>query len=98
MAKPIALNRTEKMVKLWAHETCRVFHDRLVNNEDKKWLTEQIVDMTRNIFRMDWSHEDLFERKPLIFSDFMKKGVPCDERIYDEIKDSSTMTQVIIDY
>lgn len=51
MAKPTALNRTDKMVKLWAHETCRVFHDRLINNEDRLWLTSMVTDLTKSIFR-----------------------------------------------
>lgn len=72
MAKPVALNRTDKMVKLWAHETCRVFHDRLVDAPDRLWLTSIVADLSKTVFRMDWTHEDLFEKKPLIFCDFMK--------------------------
>lgn len=68
------------MVKLWIHEACRVFHDRLVNNEDKKWFTELIVDIVKNAFRMEFTHADMFEAKPLIFGDFMKKGVPYEDR------------------
>lgn len=80
MAKTQTLNRNDKMIKLWIHETCRVFHDRLVSNEDKTWFNEMIIEQTKAAFRVDWSHADLFESKPLIFGDFMKRGVPLEER------------------
>ncbi len=28
---------TRSLVRLWAHETLRVFHDRLVSDEDRNW-------------------------------------------------------------
>jgi dynein heavy chain len=43
MTKASAINRPEKLIKLWMHEACRVFHDRLVCDEDKRWFTEYIV-------------------------------------------------------
>jgi dynein heavy chain len=75
MAKTQTLNRTDKMTKLWIHETLRVFHDRLINNTDKKWFTELIADLIKNVFRAEYTHSDLFEGKPLIFGDFMRKGL-----------------------
>jgi len=98
MAKTQTLNRADKMIKLWVHETCRAFHDRLINNQDKLWFTELMVDIVKNSFRMEWSHSDLFESKPLIFGDFMKRGVPFDECQYDEIKDLNVMSNVILEY
>ena len=68
------------MIKIWIHECARVFHDRLINKEDKLWFTELSISLTKDVFRMDWNHSDLFENKPLIFGDFMKRGVPYEER------------------
>lgn len=92
MAKTSTLNRVEKMVKLWIHEASRVFYDRLINNEDKLWFTTLVADMAKNVFRTEFSHADLFESKPLMFGDFMKRGLPFDERQYDEIRDIATMS------
>jgi dynein heavy chain, axonemal len=80
------------MIKLWIHETCRVFHDRLVSPENKRWFNDLVIELVKSAFRLDWSHADLFESKPLIFGDFMKRGIPYEERQYDEIRDIATMS------
>ena len=98
MARTQTLNRNDKMIKLWIHESCRVFHDRLINKEDKKWFTDLVIDLIKSVFRVDWTAADLFEAKPLIFGDFMKRGIPYEERQYDEIRDITTMSNCIMDY
>lgn len=97
MAKTQTLNRTDKMIKLWVHEASRVFHDRLINNEDKRWFTDLVIDLVRQVFRVEYTHADLFEAKPLIFGDFMKRGLPYEERQYDEVN-NNLMSQCIMDY
>ena len=42
MAKPNIISNVETLVKLWVHETSRVFHDRLINEEDRSWFTDTI--------------------------------------------------------
>jgi hypothetical protein len=32
------LSQTDTAVRLWAHETSRVFGDRLINESDRKWI------------------------------------------------------------
>ena len=34
----VPLEDTRKLTRLWAHETLRVFHDRLVSDEDRTWF------------------------------------------------------------
>ena len=99
MSKPQSMNRVDKMVKLWMHETCRVFHDRLINSEDTRYFTELVAGFAASHFRMsDWTHKDLFEDKIIIFADFMRRGISYEDRQYDEVKDIPTITQVINDY
>ena len=96
MSKPQSMNRVDKMVKLWMHETCRVFHDRLINVEDSRYFTELVAGFASSHFRMsDWTHQDLFEDKTIIFADFMRRGIPYEDRQYDEVKDIPSITQVI---
>ena len=56
MAKSSSINRPEKMVRLWIHETCRVYHDRLINMQDRSWVTQEIIDLLKTCFRINWEH------------------------------------------
>ena len=35
MCKPESLKTKDQLMRLWLHESSRVFHDRLINAEDK---------------------------------------------------------------
>jgi len=75
-AKNLVFTTSASMVKLWLHECCRVFYDRLVNDEDREWFVEESFKTLQIYFKVDWKKEDLFEGKtPLIFADFLKKGI-----------------------
>ena len=39
MAKPIVFNSKKSVILLWAHECMRVFHDRLINEDDQTWIS-----------------------------------------------------------
>lgn len=38
MVRPKSVSRSEHLLNLWIHEMCRVFYDRLINNDDRKWF------------------------------------------------------------
>ena len=45
MVRPVSFSTPEGMARLWCNEVMRVFHDRLINNEDKRWFTEMTFDL-----------------------------------------------------
>jgi dynein heavy chain, axonemal len=49
------LSHTDTAVRLWAHETSRVFGDRLINESDRKWILDAIQDCVRAPFGSDFN-------------------------------------------
>eukprot|EP00741_Cyanophora_paradoxa_P000409 tig00000404_g400.t1 len=98
MAKPTVISHSDQMVRLWMHECLRVFHDRLINNEDKNYFTNLLAELLKRIFKLGWTHEDVFEKQPLLFGDFLKMGVPREERNYEEFKDMKKVAHLLEDY
>lgn len=44
----------EMLVRLWCHESKRVFEDRLINAEDHAWFINLLKRIVTNSFNMDW--------------------------------------------
>lgn len=44
-----AIDTMPKMIRLWSHEVMRVFHDRLINEEDCSWFCGLLKDVISNV-------------------------------------------------
>ncbi|KAH8387117.1 hypothetical protein KR093_004852, partial [Drosophila rubida] len=88
-------NMENQILRLFYHETTRVFHDRLINNEDKAIFKTLMNDVCRDHFQRDVVQPNEPE---VLFGDFMVFGKPKNERVYDEIKDQSKLESVLNDY
>lgn len=42
MVTKAELTTANTLMRLWAHEICRVFGDRLINNDDRMWMLEMV--------------------------------------------------------
>ena len=99
MMKPQAIPNKECLAKLWAHESLRVFCDRLIDDEDRKYFMDMIIDALKVQFKMGWSYEDLFDsEQKLVFGDYTKMGTPRDDRKYEEVADTTKLPQLFADY
>jgi dynein heavy chain len=71
-------------IRLWAHECCRIFGDRLINNSDRMWMLDTVREISRNPFGANFdtlfAHLDtdkdgkvksLDEFRGLLFGDIM---------------------------
>lgn len=47
MAKSQSVSSVEQLIRLWYHETARIFYDRLVDDKDKQWFE---LEMVLNLF------------------------------------------------
>uniref|UniRef100_A0A183BLW5 Dynein heavy chain, cytoplasmic n=2 Tax=Globodera pallida TaxID=36090 RepID=A0A183BLW5_GLOPA len=62
----------EDLVRLWAHEALRLFHDRLVRDDERNW-TEDLVDkVAQQYFATACNLEEALKR-PLLYSCWLKK-------------------------
>ncbi|XP_023571554.1 dynein heavy chain 12, axonemal isoform X3 [Octodon degus] len=96
LIKRDAVDSKQTMIRLFVHEVLRVFYDRLINDDDRKWLFKLIKTVTKDHFKESFdgvfSHlkkenksiteEDL---RNLMFGDYMNPDLEGDERVYVEI-------------
>ena len=95
MTKPVSMPTPEVFAKIWMHECCRVFHDRLINNEDKLWFTKMVAELSNVYFRVRMEHDELFVNGHLIFGDILKLETT---KAYEEIKDFQKLKSTLIEY
>lgn len=95
MTKPVCVPSAETFAKLWMHESLRVFHDRLINNEDKLWFTKMLAELSNVYFRVRFEHDDLFVNGHLLFGDLLKLD---SSKNYEEIKDINKLKGVLIEF
>jgi len=56
-------------IKLWIHECLRVFHDRLISEEDRDFFIELLKGILKANFRRNW--EDLVTVEPILWASFV---------------------------
>ncbi|XP_074253754.1 dynein axonemal heavy chain 6 isoform X4 [Saimiri boliviensis] len=86
-----------QIFRLFCHECQRVFHDRLINNEDKHYFHVILTEMANKHFGIAIGLE-YFLNKPIIFGDFIKFGADKADRIYDDMPDIEKIGNVLQDY
>ncbi|XP_070580015.1 dynein axonemal heavy chain 1-like isoform X2 [Ptychodera flava] len=94
MAEANKIESIEQMLRLWYHESARIFHDRLINDEDRNWFENMMKQKIEGDFNA--KHEAVVVRKPLLYGDFM---IPNSEnKLYQEIDDLPKMTRILEEY
>ena len=87
MIRPKQCPTQDVFARLWMHESLRVFHDRLINNEDRRYYTEMLIEKLGLLGSFGWTHEDVFEsEEPLMFCDFLKPRIDDQPGIYEMVK------------
>ena len=87
----------KQIFRLFCHESMRVFHDRLINNEDKNYFYHILADMASKHFG-ETVEPDSFHKSPIIFGDFIKVGAEKQDRIYEELSDMKKLKSILQDY
>lgn len=53
LSVPEATEDLDSMRRLWAHEVLRVYGDRLIDDDDRRWLFSAICDCCKEILEVD---------------------------------------------
>ncbi|XP_077133083.1 dynein axonemal heavy chain 1 isoform X2 [Ranitomeya variabilis] len=93
MAEPAKMEDQICLLKLWYHESCRVFQDRLVNDEDRRWFDDL---MKGRMQEFGATFEEVIPQQPVLFGDFMTSGT--DSKYYQLIEDREKLLHVLADY
>lgn len=81
--KPLETLPTEGLVRLWAHEALRLFQDRLVEDDERRWTEENINTVALKHFPNIDSTTVL--KRPILFSNWLSKDyIPVDQ---EELRD-----------
>ncbi|CAH1788942.1 unnamed protein product [Owenia fusiformis] len=87
----------KQMFRLFCHEAQRVFHDRLINHEDKFYFHQIMAEMAGKHFSEN-IEADSFVKTPILFGDFLKIGAEGDDKVYEEFANIEKLQGVLQDY
>ena len=84
--KPLENLSVEGLVRLWAHEALRLFQDRLVAEDERKWTDETVKRIAMEHFPNIDDHAAL--KAPILFSNWLSKNyIPVDrEQLREFVK------------
>ncbi|KAK0388532.1 hypothetical protein NLU13_4775 [Sarocladium strictum] len=84
--KPLESLSVEGLVRIWAHEALRLFQDRLVAEDERKWTDDTVRRIALEFFPT--IEEDKALGGPILFSNWLSKNyVPVDrEQLRDFVK------------
>lgn len=85
--------------RLFYHECLRVFHDRLINIQDKSYFYHLMSSICDRYFQskiLDVPDDPIITSPPiLLFGDFINSAVPKENRNYAEIPDIKKLLVVV---
>ena len=94
--KPTVVQTKNDLVRLLYHEVSRIFHDRLINTQDRTFFNSIITELIEKNFSISIGKEmNLYD---VIFGDFNKRGVPVEDRVYVEIMDGASYNALLDEY
>ncbi|NXR16043.1 DYH1 protein, partial [Semnornis frantzii] len=93
MAEPSSIKNKLHLLRLWYHESCRVFCDRMVSEDDQTWFDNL---MKSAMEELGMTFEEVVPSQPVLFGDFMEPGASV--KLYKEILSQEMLKAVIEDY
>lgn len=79
------------MLRLWYHECCRVFQDRLVNDDDRSWFDLLLKRKIEEFYNI--KVEEALGEEAILFSDFLDSSGSLAR--YEQVKDFHKLTEAL---
>jgi len=89
------LTDQESLTRLWVHETCRQFRDRLVNKEDRSWFDKCLTENLEKHLHSTWAVESLAN---LMYGDFFDRNEKPYVQATDPEKTQITFEEALEEY
>lgn len=93
MVKPVSIGTDDLFMKLWVNEAFRVFYDRLINDEDRAWFKQLILDLLSKNFKMSPDADEIFVHNKIMFGDLLKLDSPIQH--YECITEKKKLLKVL---
>ena len=93
MVKPVSIGTDDLFMKLWVNEAFRVFYDRLINDADRAWFKQLILDLLSKNFKMSPDADEIFVHNKIMFGDLLKLDSPIQH--YECITDKKKLLKVL---
>ena len=91
MTKNVSVANPDVASKLWVNEVSRVFMDRLIDDEDREWFINEIMELMSRNFKSQLEKDDLFGTTKVKFGDIFK----IDTKVYEEIRDQGKLIKAL---
>ncbi|KAF5270064.1 hypothetical protein FQA39_LY08476 [Lamprigera yunnana] len=94
MRAPETMSELEDLLLLWYHECCRVFQDRLINDQDRDWFDDVLRKIIVTNFKVN--ADEYLGNEVILFGDFVDPQ--GDLRPYVQITDKTKLTMALDAY
>ena len=92
MVKPKNLEDKQSLLKLWCHESCRVFRDRLINQDDRDWFNKAILNQIHTTLEQpEWELDHFVDT---MFGNFLNR----EDKDYKELTDMTKVSESLVEY
>eukprot|EP00771_Trimastix_marina_P003253 gnl/Trimastix_PCT/4478.p1 GENE.gnl/Trimastix_PCT/4478~~gnl/Trimastix_PCT/4478.p1 ORF type:complete len:2540 (-),score=952.78 gnl/Trimastix_PCT/4478:132-6824(-) len=88
---PPDISNVNDFLRLWVHEAMRVFHDRLVDHEDREWFVNLLRVQLRKHYNMSW--DQIESSTDLLYGNLL--SLQSDTKPYVQIKDNERLGHIL---
>ncbi|SCU71914.1 Cytoplasmic dynein 2 heavy chain (DYNC2H1), putative [Trypanosoma equiperdum] len=87
---PTSAPTREILLNVFVHEVSRVFHDRMIDDGDRRWWWKTLSGVSQRVLKMNWDPR----LENVIFGDYMRR----DRSQYAEIQTGEGLIEVLREY